>query len=77
LKENKELIAFGDQLDGASSDSCPSEDNLDEEDIASILPQPSKQKKPPLEKKPSKKPAQKRQTTAKKAATVIKRKNTP
>jgi len=38
LKDNKELIAYGDQLDGASSDSCPSEDNLDEKDIETLLP---------------------------------------
>lgn len=29
---------LGDLSDGASSDSCPSEDNLDENDMAKLLP---------------------------------------
>jgi len=29
---------YGDLSDGVSSDSCPSEDNLDEKDLAQIMP---------------------------------------
>jgi len=76
LKDNKELIAYGDQLDGASSDSCPSEDNLDEKDIETLLPaQPIKKKIPTPKEKPSKKPP-KRMSTAKKVV-VPKQKCTP
>ena len=35
---NEGLMDLGDLSDGASSDSCPSEDNLDENDMAKLLP---------------------------------------
>lgn len=38
LKTNEELLDFGDQTDGQSSDSCPSEDNLDAHILAKIVP---------------------------------------
>ena len=47
LKENKALFEYGDQSDGCSSDSCPSEDNLDDNDMAKILPI---KKKPKIKK---------------------------
>lgn len=31
-------MKFGDLSDGCSSDSCPSEDNLDERDMAKLFP---------------------------------------
>jgi hypothetical protein len=38
LKNNEELLDFGDQSDGQSSDSCPSEDNLEAHILAKIVP---------------------------------------
>ena len=38
LTYNKELFEYGDQSDGCSSDSCPSEDNLDDNDMAKLMP---------------------------------------
>ncbi len=38
LKTNEELLDYGEQSDGQSSDSCPSEDNLDAHLLAKIVP---------------------------------------
>ena len=49
-EKNDTLMKFGEQSDGCSSDSCPSEDNLDDNDMAMILPIKKKPKKPKKEK---------------------------
>jgi len=38
LHNNDALVNYGDQSDGVSSDSCPSEDNLDANILAKIVP---------------------------------------
>ena len=60
LVENKELIEFGSKEDSdGGSDSAPSEDNLDPEEMANLIPMKVNKRKPkqslfssPLAKRP-------------------------
>ena len=51
LNTNDALVNYGDQSDGQSSDSCPSEDNLDANILAKIVPKNQNLAKKLLERK--------------------------
>ena len=55
LKENRDLIKMtegkGESGESSGSDSEPSEDNLEEEEIAKVVPIKIKKKKEPMKKK--------------------------
>jgi hypothetical protein len=72
LTQNKQLIkmTMGEEGNSSGSDSAPSEDNLDEEELATVVPI-EKKKKPEPPKKEEKKPP------PKKAAPIIKKPSSP